>query len=724
MNQWAKSAVQILITLGAMAWVVTGNQGQIGQLAIARGWSLLSGDFGLLHGYPLSDLLWAVIFLLGGWLGILGFLGLTVMAFVLWLVAKEKKRSLPLGTLALGFFVFIGWMVPGPFPLLLILLMLVPWVVQSGRGGLLWVAQVVWLLSAPMGWALGWVWWRQRMTYPKEWLAGLGFCLFGLGWDYGRIFYQGFDQVAWHGAISWKLGLLLILMIRCFLVTEALPNQKRWNLLPWGAGVVAFLLWGGQAGEKILAVQNSGSFPQFAEMRALTELFKARPDLAFSPLATRSVWVWEYCRITPGLRHCELVDAKETPSAEGRQPMVLVGEANPRTAASAFLEGKKHWPTHKPVLFSGSVCLLSPAKTLGSKNEVQGLGVHRSAESVMAFAWFEGDQSRPSSSKVEASLALPWAWKWAEMALRENPRDGLAWGITGELILARNFLGPSRTTPTPMEIEAWLAQAAFCFRQSLDLNPHDGKIARVYAEILRRVGALDLAQALPQFSTTDGKSANIKEQTFLASGSTQVMDLKHLLEFRHPGDSDRSLARVKEAISLGLKGQALGELNRGAPERFGSDGAKLRMQLLIQCGFPDVALELVSSLEAKNSNFGLLEWPRPQGIGFGANWKMPVLGWVKAVAKLALFPHGAAEPPFESLMGILTQDLSQIQNQLLQGLPFAVAKLAMTLPQTPWAGRMESQKEWATVEDFASLVTILREEIAVMKRLQGGPTQP
>ena len=84
MNQLAKRAVQCLMTLGAIAWVVTGNHGQMGQIAVARGWSLLSGDLGPLQGFPLSDLLWAVVFLVGGWQGVLGFLGLLVMAFFIW----------------------------------------------------------------------------------------------------------------------------------------------------------------------------------------------------------------------------------------------------------------------------------------------------------------------------------------------------------------------------------------------------------------------------------------------------------------------------------------------------------------------------------------------------------------------------------------------------------------------------------------------------------------
>ena len=728
MNQLAKRAVQCLITLAAIAWVVTGNHGQMGQIAVARGWSLLSGDLGPLQGFPLSDLLWAVVFLVGGWQGVLGFLGLLVMAFFIWVFALEEKRRLPLGTLALGFFVMIGFVVPGPFPLLLALLMLLPSVVQSGRLRLLLIAQAVWILSSPLSWALGWLWWRQRKINPKEGLAGIGLCLMGMGWDFWRLSQQRLDYVSSLGSYYWMLGLVLILMIRCFLVTKAFQSQTegqgqgQGKFLPFGAGVVAFLMWGGLVGEKILAVQNSGFVPQFAEIQAFSELFKARPDLAFSPITTRSVWVWDYCRITAGLRHCAL--ATGNPSEEGGQQFVLVGEANPRKAASAYLEEKKYWPTHKPLVFSGTVCLLGPAKNLGPNRGVQGLGVHRSAESVMAFAWFEGDQNGPPASKEEGNQSLQWAWKWAEMAVRENPKDGLAWGITGELILARSFLGTSMAPPTPMEIEAWLAQAAFCFRQSLDLNPLDGKIARVYGEVLKRVGALDLAQTLPQFSKNEGKSPRMKEETFLDSGPTHVMDLKYLLEFRYPGDSDRSLARVKEAMSLGLKGQALGELNRGAPERFGREGAKLRMQLLLQCGFADVARELAATHEAKNLNLGLLEWPRTQGIGFGANWKMPVLGWIQGVANLALFPHGGAGPRFESLIGILSKDLSQIQIQMVQGIPFAVAKMAMPIPQTPWAGRIESLKEWATLEDYASLGAVLREEIAVMKRLESGHTQP
>ena len=246
MNQLAKRAVQCLITLAAIAWVVTGNHGQMGQIAVARGWSLLSGNLGPLQGFPLSDLLWAVVFLVGGWQGVLGFLGLLVMAFFIWVFALEEKRRLPLGTLALGFFVMIGFVVPGPFPLLLALLMLLPSVVQSGRLRLLLIAQAVWILSSPLSWALGWLWWRQRKINPKEGLAGIGLCLMGMGWDFWRLSQQRLDYVSSLGSYYWMLGLVLILMIRCFLVTKAFQSQTaglgqgQGKFLPFGAGVVAF----------------------------------------------------------------------------------------------------------------------------------------------------------------------------------------------------------------------------------------------------------------------------------------------------------------------------------------------------------------------------------------------------------------------------------------------------------------------------------------------------
>ncbi len=721
MHQWAKWAFPILITAVAIAWVVTGNQGQGGLIPVARGWNLLSGDHSQLQGYPMSDFLWAMVFLVGGWAGILVFLGVLVMAFIPWGFVVDEKRSLPWGTFALGFFVLIGFVVPGPGPILLGLVMLIPRLVQSGRVHFLWITQVVWILSAPFGWALGGLWWQQRKQYPKSWIAGMGLCLVGLVWDTWRFIHQSLDQMNGEGSFSWQLGLLLVMVLRCIWLTKAIQPQRQKRVLPWGAGLVAFALWVGLAGDKTVAVQNSGYFPQAAEIQAFAELFKARPELAFSPIITRSKWVWEKCQVTAGMRHCQLSGAIGPP-LEG-QPFVLVGDSKPRKAASAYLEEKKHWPTHRPLVFSGTVCLLGPSRNQGPNRRVQGLGVNKSAESVMAFAWFEGEQTEPSSH-AEASLALQWAWKWAELALRENTRDGLAWGITGELILARNFLGANKTAPTPMEIEAWLAQAAYCFRKSLDLNPLDGKIAGVYAGVLRQVGALDLAQALPQFSKAGGTLAQGREATFLASGPTQVMDLKHMLEFRYPGDSDRSLARVKEAIALGLKGQALGELNRGRPERFGTEGAKLRMQLLIQCGFPEVALEVAGNHETMHRIFGLFEWPRTQGKGLGDHWKLPVLGWIKGMANLALFPHERTVNMFDSLIGDLSSDLAQIQLQMVQGVPFAVAKMALPIPQTPWAGRIESLKEWSNLESFAGLGSVLREEITALKRLQSGPIQP
>ena len=718
MNRWLKNILQTIIALMALLWAITGDKGDSGQQAIARGWDFISGNISVvLAGYPISDLIWFFVFQIGGWVGILVALGLFALFFVINLIMFEDFFNLPIGSLSLLLFGFCAYISPGPFPFLFICLILFMKVHESNNLCFVFYFYIFWILSAPFGWFVLFLFLINGGFICNEKRILIWLVLFGVVWDCFRIFpfFNFFDCFTDCFSV-WGLGLAGILGIRV-LFFRICPNKNTFHfLLTSASNIVVLIIMVSIFGSNLLANQINGFFPQIGQLRSFAELSQAKGDLVSLPLATHSQWVWVGCRVTAGLRHCLLIS-----KPDGVKPgTLLIGDSDPRkSAANLVLECRRN-TNLIPQIFSGTLCLLDETKPTTTSRNLSGLGVWRSAEAVMAFAWFEALQNRPYGVIEDSTFALGRARSWAQMAINQNSRDGLAWAITGELILAQNFLGAGKSLVTPMEIDFWLAEAAFCFRRSLDLAPLDRKTSRVFAGLLRQKGALDLAETITE---SINKETNLQEQSgegfFLEQGTARIMDLKHLLEYRFPGEIDRSLDRIRYAVTLGLKGQALGELGRGGEERFGIDGAKLRLDLLLQAGFADLALELANLHANRGVDLGLMEWMRPGGGGgLGATWKLPTIPWIQCVSRLSIQPFKGKTNAFDSLRKSLSEDQSRIQNRVLKDLPLILAKNVLQLPGSPLALRIEVGMEYSSRENLLQLGESIGEEIKVLDRLE------
>lgn len=719
MNRWIRNFLLTTTAFLAIALSIFGDKGLSGQQSIARGWDLVSGEIGVsLEGFPGSDLIWFFVFQIGGWVGVLSLLGAFALAFVMVAIIGEEKAGLPLGSLSLLIFVFGKWFIPGSIPFLFFLVSFSPRILRTNNWMLIFGYQVFWILATPMSCLFGIGCWIFGAKFARKNQLLLVMGLLGLIWDFWRIgpVFQGGGYLSEYPS-NWSLGLGGALLARV-LFARFNPAKTVLTQIISGAGVVGvWILIGGLFGSNLVAYQISRLFPQVEHLRAYSELYRARQDLVSLPINTHSQWVRDWCRVTAGLRHCEITS--KSPGNTIHQ-FFLIGDPDPRKSAATLVSECGQNSHLTPRVFSGPLCLLEESKLKATPGKFQGLGVWRSAESVMAFAWFEVVQNRPKELKENIANGLKLAWTWAEMAMRQNPRDALAWGITGELILAKHFLNPGNSPLAPMEQEAWMAQAAFCFRKSLDLNPFDRKIRRVFSAVLRQEGALDLAESIMESATTEGIIHEpSRESFFLEQGPAKVMDLKHLLEFRFPGEIDRSLDRIRHAVALGLKGQALGELDRGGAERFGVEGARIRLKLLLEAGFAEVTWELANLQANQSLDLGLMEWKRPGGgNGLGATWKLPTIAWVQCVSNLAMHPHGGSPGGFDSLRKILKEDLFRVQGRLLNELPLVLAKNILVLPGNPLALRIEGAMEYSSRENLAQLGMAISEELMALDRLE------
>lgn len=717
MKFWLKNFLTMIIALLAVFCLITGDKGGLGQQSIARGWDLSSGEITVaLGGYPLSDFIWFFIYQISGWVGVLGLLGALGILCVIMARYYEDKAGLPFGSLMLLIFIFGNLFLPGPLPFLVLFIFLHQLVLKTNNLKSICFYQVLWIFCAPFSWISCAYLICARLNANRKLFISLFFI--GLIFDFFRI-SSLIEFSQYFICFSSKLSFALFLI---FLLIFIFVYKKNRNLffdyfISMYSGILSVFIIFCFFGYCLFNSRIYGLFPQEEQLRAFSEVFRARNDLISIPIYTDSKWVLDGCRITAGLRHC--LNASGTKERLDAKGVFLIGDPDPRRSASMLVAECARNPNLAPQVFSGSLCLLAQSGQNARRSNFQGSGVRRSAEAVMAFAWFESAQNRPNKVKDDNFSGLSVALKWAEMAMRANPNDGLAWGITGELILAKHFLNPETHSLSPMEQEAWLCQAAFCFRRALDLDPFDKKTSRVFAELLREAGAFDLAETILDSGRSDLINQDDPDESFfLDKGPARVMDLKHLLEYRFPGEADRSLERIRNALALGLKGQALVELDRGGAERFGLEGARIRLKLLLETGFADSAMEMANLYVKQGMDLGLSEWRRPGGVGLGATWKLPTIPWVQGVSNLAMNPFGGNAGCFDELKNILKMDQNKVGGRITKDLPLIVAKNVLVLPGNPLALRIECAMEYSNRESLFQLGMAIAEELRILDRLE------
>jgi len=759
----------VCVALG-LAWFFAVNHPDLGTWeGIARGQALLFPApspfpdwFPYFSFYPISDLFWWLSFALsGGWglaLALLGLQGVLLLGLA-WNEFETNRTGAAVCFLP---WFLPGILIPGPAPIGYLMLGIL-WVVGvpvSLGWGLGWL--ILWLLVGPFSWILA-----LGLGLNRDWpfwlrMAALGLGGLGLLRD-AWVLYRDFDEVfaGWSlSPISIGTGLWSFFLALTLLGILALPRlisphrEKAWEIVLGLARLaIAALVLTDSLGRWGVVGPFLGRADPWADHEPFADLARVDGEvLAKAPSVTHSRWVWVHGFLEPklsGIRWLDhLYEVKDAPA------LVWIGNSSPRASAAHLVEALSSHDQLTVAYLCGSVAVLFPHREMapvpgspflppelsesdktplpGELSEPKlwkefrgaklGLGLDPAAEACLALAWFQARRPKlvsmenPESTRrlsPDGREILAYTRAKADEAMQRGQSLGFA--MRGEWELTRYLLEQNEVDPLPFEKSFRLSQVAYFLGKSLEIQPEDTRTRNLHREILLTQRALDAA-----VDWEDGQLTRRRGLSFPRSVEEwRVLDLSNQLAFFHPPSAGFSLARLREGIRLGLKGQILQELSTADPILAGPEGAKLRVGLLFDLGHIAEGKELLTRLGelGMDRDLGLVEWPRAGGSGPAAFWRFPAKLWYLTLAEATLGGTGASPMAAERLIAELQRDLDQLRKRSKERLPEVAG--AMILGGPPWsASGWIAAQQWKMEIDLSQLASLLETQIEFLRRIQ------
>jgi len=691
--------------------------------------------------HPLSDLLWGLSFGLGGGFAVLGLLLVMQMALLACLIYVGRSR-LRVGSALVCLALFLpGLNAPGSLPLGYLLLAL--WLLFGApqRAALLLLVQAVWIFAAPFSWVLAWSG-ATKGNLPLA--ARFGSGLFGLA-------ALSLDLVDLRSALLLPLAtegdrwmaldhlkivyglLLLFSLLGAVGMARWLSSERAatWDLL-FGATrsiLVGLLCADALLGWRVLFAGHAfagrfdehAAFAKLARTKAATTPSRTPTKEEQPAIVTSSAWVHAHALMEPDLRRMVLTEKGAL--AQSANATIWVGSPSPRLAARDLLEVLESLSRY-PCQICGTVAVLESGQK-DDREVLRGIFADVSsdpaAEACLTLAWFEArrqsfanlNRNRERQAALGAILDRA-EWQIAQ-AFAQKRNESLAWAIKAEAGLIRFVLELEAGGMAPFVESFRLAQVCHDLRKSLALDPSDGRASNLLEDLLAKQNALDSALEWDAYKA----KRRLGRDAGYSLAEWRVLDLSNELAFYRPLSEGKTLARLRDANRLGLKGLALEELSSSDPVLFGPAGIKLRMELMFSLGYAAEAAQLLSELKAVrlDRDLGLVEWPYARGKGVAATWKFPAMAWWEASAEAILDPPGSSSPKLNGLIGELQADRKELAKRLKDNFPLTAA--AAALPQHGWmpAGYIAAQ-QWENEAELFLLGEQIGKQIQFLETLR------
>jgi tetratricopeptide (TPR) repeat protein len=292
--------------------------------------------------------------------------------------------------------------------------------------------------------------------------------------------------------------------------------------------------------------------------------------------------------------------------------------------------------------------------------------------------------------------ALP-AVRAARRAVADCPDDGRAW-----LALGQAYVGLGRLTGEPISEFPPLAMLRFtqmttAFHAALTRSPDVESAHRALADLYRERGYLDAElghrQALARLAVEQGAAPGdedaIDRIALLKQAADAleraVQDRRQLFAVRSRSLSDNPLARAREALGLGLALEALdGVLLKSRAVLFGTEGAKLQLQLMLELGRAGPAREMIEDPEMRANRVALGIQELPSASSSGAVYRLAAYDWLRACQAAAAGDYDRAADALSALTRQMRAEEEVAVPQLSRAVAIALtAEIGVSAPPFP-----------------------------------------